>query len=400
MSTPQTACFTRTFAPLGESDRHTPTTYHSHPPPHRPFRGLISPRKDGNSTSSVAPPHLARSCSVILPAIMATTKKPSKRGRFDAIVLRNEPICREHWRLVLGIDRAQGFGDTGPGQFIQLSCGAQADAPADGPPLDWQDGQVPRFSQQELIEPQAFLRRPFSLAGRRDTAEHTQLQIIHRVVGVGTAWLSDLAEGDSIDLIGPLGNRFVAPVDRSIGLLVGGGVGLPPMFYLARTLAQAGWAGVSFVGATTADLLPIQPTNLPASADGQPARSVAQFAEAGFDAVVTTNDGSVGMKGLITDGLGRYLKQASTDLVDRAVVFTCGPHAMMAAVAQLADEYGIPAQACMEQAMACGMGTCQSCVLKTRENDSPHGRLPDGTGWRYRLACTDGPVFDADSIIW
>jgi dihydroorotate dehydrogenase electron transfer subunit len=331
---------------------------------------------------------------------MPKPPQTTNRGRFDAIVLRNDPVCREHWRLVLGIDHSQGFGETAPGQFIQLACGPSAPSAPNGRSIEWQPGQVPPLQQRELVEPQAFLRRPFSLAGRRDTADHTELQVIHRVVGLGTSWLSGLAAGDSIDLIGPLGNRFTAPPGRSIGLLVGGGVGLPPMFYLAQMLSEAGWAGVGFIGATTADLLPIHTTTNPPAGDGQPALCVGEFAEAGFHAVVTTNDGSMGMNGLITDGLGAYLKRALADLADQAVVFTCGPHAMMAAVARLAGEYGIPAQVCMEQAMACGMGTCQSCVLKTRENADPHGHLSDGTGWRYRLACTDGPVFDADSIIW
>jgi dihydroorotate dehydrogenase electron transfer subunit len=135
-------------------------------------------------------------------------------------------------------------------------------------------------------------------------------------------------------------------------------------------------------------------------AQGKPVQSVQEFAKVNFPAVVTTDDGSVGLKGRITDGMVRFLDGLSEEQKQQAVIYTCGPHVMMHAVAKLADQYGIPCQACLEQAMACGMGTCQSCIVKIEDNANPHGTLVDGRHWRFKLACTDGPVFNSTDVIW
>ncbi len=326
---------------------------------------------------------------------------PSKpRQRFTATVTRNTRLCNEHYRLILRIACSADFPATWPGQFIQLGCGPEVGDESRDDVIEWPVGQAPRLAQQELTEPRAFLRRPFSLAGRQDTPQGTELTIIYRVVGLGTQWLQSLKAGDATDLIGPLGNRFTFPQDKSIGLMVGGGVGLPPMLYLAEAMRQAGWEGCAFVGATTADLLPITWTDTPPDTTGQPAQSIEEFSVHAYPAVVTTDDGSLGLRGLITDGLTSYMERMNEADRRRAVIFTCGPHGMMAAVAALAQKYGVDCQACLEQAMACGVGTCQSCIVKIREEDHPHDTLPDSSGWRYRLTCTDGPVFEAHQVIW
>lgn len=322
------------------------------------------------------------------------------RGRFDGTVAVNRPLCREHLLLTVRVSLDQAFPMTLPGQFIQLGCGPSDVAEQEDREVAWAGGQLPDLGQAEAAEPVAFLRRPFSLAGRRDSAKGTELDVVYRVVGRGTQWLSGLQIGQAIDLIGPLGNAFTLPAGKAYGLLVGGGVGLPPMFYLAEAMARAGWRGCGFVGATTADLLAVDWTDTPPAAGGGQAMSVGQFAVSGIGAVVTTDDGSCGMRGLITEGLQHHLETLDHATLDQSVIYTCGPHGMMAAVAKIAGERRLDCQVCMEQAMACGMGTCQSCVVRIHEEASPHGRLPDGRGWRYRLACTDGPVFDAEQVIW
>ncbi|MDP6153109.1 MAG: hypothetical protein QF785_06995, partial [Phycisphaeraceae bacterium] len=84
----------------------------------------------------------------------------------------------------------------------------------------------------------------------------------------------------------------------------------------------------------------------------------------------------------------------------RSVVFACGPALMMRSAAEMARRCQVDCQVCLEQAMACGMGTCQSCVVRIEDHEYPHAMTSNGVPWRYRLACTDGPVFDAPSIIW
>ena len=328
------------------------------------------------------------------------------RGRFDAVVLFNEPLCREHFRLRLRV--ADSFEKPIPGQFVQLGCrppnGALDPGRLLGHSLVLGDEGWPDPTQPELCGQMALLRRPFSVAGfGLDSAGDggRWIDVIHRVVGVGTQWLADLQRGDAVDLMGPLGNWFQLPAERQRALLVGGGVGLPPMFYLAEALHDAGWDTVAFVGATTKDLLPITPARgVEPHREGVPTPCIAQFARVAVPSVVTTDDGSCGLKGVITDGLERVLGGLSSDERHGTVVFTCGPVGMLKAAAKLAAEHGIDCQVCLEQAMACGMGTCQSCVVRIEATEAPHGRTPDGRPWRYRLACTDGPVFEAGSVVW
>jgi dihydroorotate dehydrogenase electron transfer subunit len=335
---------------------------------------------------------------------MTPTKPNTGRGRFDAIVEANRSLCREHYLLRLRITGGQ-FPPTKPGQFIQLGC-RTPDSVADVDALMGHDFEVapgtpPKLSQPELCGKTAMLRRPFSLAGRGDDTRGTWIEVVHRVVGVGTAWLEHLSVGATVDLIGPLGNIFELPTGKSIGLMVGGGVGLPPMFYLAEAMHHAGWDGVGFVGAMTRDLLAVTfSKDIKPEDNGTPVRSVVEFANHGFPAAVTTDDGSLGLKGRITAGLDRHLSAMSAADRAKAVVFTCGPEVMMHAVADLAEKFSVDCQVCLEQAMACGMSTCQSCVVKIEDRVKPQATDAAGRPWRFRLACTDGPVFTSKVVVW
>ena len=316
------------------------------------------------------------------------------RGQFTAAVAATVPICREHFRLTL---RLAAFPPTEPGQFVQILC---ADPPTDDEPraFDWEPGQRLAIS----LEPAATLRRPFSLADRRDMAGGVELDVIHRTVGVATDWLARLAVGDAVSILGPLGNRFAPPAGDGAAVLVGGGVGIPPMIYLARR-----WAGrvpmVVFAGATTRDLLPLTitdhappPTH---AADIDPLYNVAEFPAA--PAVIATDDGSYGFRGYVTAALSAYLDRwyAEATISHRPTVYTCGPEPMMRAVADVAAARGVACQVAVERAMACGMGTCQSCCIRVRKPD-PAAPPMAGSDWAWRLACTDGPVFAAADLLW
>lgn len=334
------------------------------------------------------------------------TPKQAPARRRVATVVSNRYICREHYWLKLHIGADQRWQPSRPGQFVQLGARQPDQAERDQERViehDWQPGATFTPGDADLCQPTALLRRPFSLAGRRDDATGSTFDIVHRVVGVATDWLSRLQAGDEVDLLGPLGNTFVLPAEKCLGLMVGGGVGLPPMFYLAQALTQAGWHGVGFVGAMSRDLLAVDfDDDIAPDPTGLPNLAVTQFAAHNLPSVVTTDDGSLGMTGRITDGLSQVLDGLSDEKKQQAVVFTCGPWPMMRAVADLARSHGVDCQVCLEQAMACGMGTCQSCIVSTNADatETPHGRLDDGTAWRYRLACTDGPVFDATQVTW
>ena len=335
---------------------------------------------------------------------MSHPQNTAGRRRFDAVVEINRKLCREHYLLRLRIVDGD-FPATKPGQFIQLGCrtpDASIDADALlGREIEVTPGVMPTLSQPELCGRLAMLRRPFSLAGRGDDSRGTWIEIVHRVVGIGTAWLEQLAVGASVDLIGPLGNIFELPAGKSIGFMVGGGVGLPPMFYLAEAMRRAGWRGVGFVGAMTCDLLAVTFCDaIKPDAAGGALKSVKEFALHDYPAIVTTDDGSLGLKGRITAGLEKQLAALSVEDRAKAVVFTCGPEVMMHAVANLAEKFGVDCQVCLEQAMACGMSTCQSCVVKIEDRVKPQATDAAGRPWRYRLACTDGPVFGAKAVVW
>ena len=305
------------------------------------------------------------------------------RDQFIANVISNTLLCREHYKLVVAVDR---FPATQPGQFVQLSC-RSTDAPCDYVDHEWQPGQRPTFSDTDLLSPTAMLRRPFSLAGRRDVGGQVELDVIHRIVGIGTDWLSRLSPGDEVDVLGPLGNAFTLPTPDQTALLVGGGVGIPPMLYLATKLRDR--TAVAIAGALTHDLLAL-------TLQDKPDYPVAEFAVHGVKSIITTDDGSLGLKGRVTDALNQWLDANPTA---KPVIYTCGPEPMMKAVAAIALSRKVPCQIAVERAMACGMGTCQSCCIKVKKPDPAAPPLP-GSDWCYRLACTDGPVFTADQLLW
>lgn len=318
----------------------------------------------------------------------STLSPSTSRGCFTARVLFNTSPCDEHYRLTLLADR---FPATAPGQFVQLLCRPPESNRLPEREFDWDTGS-PSKSPAE-----AFLRRPFSLAGRRDRPDgRVELDIIHRVVGTGTAWLAALCPGDPVDVLGPLGNRFTPPAHGRTALLVGGGVGIPPMLYLA-----AAWADtpmVAFAGALRKNLLPFQMVpSIPLSTDGSAATlSLTEFSVHHVPAVVSTDDGSVGVHGFVTDALETYLD--ANPLLD-PVIYTCGPEAMLKRVGAIALRRGVRCQIAVERAMACGMGTCQSCCIRIKKHNPAAVPLP-GSPWAWRLACTDGPVFDSRDILW
>jgi len=312
--------------------------------------------------------------------------RSSLRGTFLATVRQNTPLCREHFRLVLHLP---SFPATAPGQFIQIECRTVGTQQLEERVIDWPGDSPANCRNTDLLGPQALLRRPFSLAGRRDLSDGVELDIIHRVVGSGTRWLSERRAGDAVSILGPLGNQFTLPHHNGHAILVGGGVGIPPMLYLAEVLA--GRSGTAFVGATTRDLLPVTIRR-----DG----SADEFARHGIHSIITTDDGTLGQRGFVTNALEHFLDNPRPPTpYPLHTIFTCGPEPMMKRVAQIALDRSIECQVAVERAMACGMGTCQSCCIRVRKPDPSQPPLA-GSEWCWRLACTDGPIFRAADLLW
>jgi dihydroorotate dehydrogenase electron transfer subunit len=215
------------------------------------------------------------------------------------------------------------------------------------------------------------LRRSFSIArvGPAGTIE-----VVVAPVGPGTRWLTARVAGDRVDITGPLGRPFPLPVAAAPGhgpraLLVGGGYGSAPLFALAAALRQRGCHITMALGAATEDKLYGVPE----------ARRVSD------ECSIATDDGSAGVTGRVTSAFDPTLAKID-------VVYACGPMAMLGAVSRLAKSAGIPSYIAVEEAMACGIGVCMTCVLPIKPKGAPLSDV------RMIRACTDGPVFPGEVV--
>lgn len=205
------------------------------------------------------------------------------------------------------------------------------------------------------------LRRPLSIYA----ANEERIEILYQLVGRGTRELALAKPGDRMDLIGPLGTGWEIPETPVRALLVAGGLGVAPLRMLAEALTRTGSTVALAYGAPTAERL----------------TGVEIFHAAGCQVISCTDDGSAGTHGLVTLASGDVLGAGEVD-----IVYTCGPEVMQRAVAAQAREAGVRCQVSLERLMACGIGACLSCVV------------PTTTG--QRRACVDGPVFNAEDVIW
>jgi dihydroorotate dehydrogenase electron transfer subunit len=252
-----------------------------------------------------------------------------------------------YWAMTLV---APGIAEqTRPGQFVAIAVG--------GP------------------ETPMLLRRAFSIHAVRETGIYGgTVEFVFAVHGKGTEWLSRLRQHDSVDVVGPLGRPFALPREPAHCVLVGGGYGAAPLFLLADALRARGCRVDFVLGAATGDRL------FGALEAKRMAASVA----------FTTDDGSFGQQGRVSDVLPDVIARTRAD-----VVYACGPMAMLEAVSRIAaeayDRAGIPAQVAVEEAMACGVGVCMTCVLPV---------IGDDGETRMVRSCVEGPVFAADRLRW
>ncbi|CAN5358462.1 dihydroorotate dehydrogenase electron transfer subunit [soil metagenome] len=214
------------------------------------------------------------------------------------------------------------------------------------------------------------LRRPFSIyqVSRHGPWAGT-VEVIFQATGEGTRWLTTRAKHDIVDLVGPLGTPFPIPQQNVTSLLVGQGYGTAPLLYLAGILQQRGLRADMIIGAASADGIfnAIEAKRLSATT------------------VFTTEDGSLGEEGIITDVVTRMLATGRTGLV-----YASGPMPMLREVSMLAMAHDVPVRVATEEAMACGTGVCWTCVLPVERK-----------GQLYNLrGCTEGPVFNGAKVRW
>lgn len=253
-----------------------------------------------------------------------------------ATIVRFEQLTDENVRLTVTAEEIAAVAK--PGQFVMIST-----APGKDP----------------------YLRRPFSI---HQTTAGGQIQILFKVTGRGTGLLAHCKEGEKISIFGPLGHGFDIRKDK-VSCLIGGGMGIAPMLFLAKRISR-------IKKNITSDIIII---------GGKERKEVEplvnDFKQIGMNIICTTDDGSYGRKGFVTEILKGH------DLPTETVVYACGPDAMMSAVNDECAARGMECQVSVESVMACGMGACLGCNIPAKNG-------------KYVHVCYEGPVFNAEELVW
>lgn len=216
-----------------------------------------------------------------------------------------------------------------------------------------------------LLVPGRTLRRPISIC-EIDPARGA-LRLVFQIRGEGTAWLAQVPEGGTLDVLGPLGHGFQFPSEANDPVFVGGGIGVPPLLEAAKQYKEKATVILGF--------------------RNKDARILEEdFHRLGCRVILTTDDGSAGQKGLVTAPLSQLAASGKAD-----VIFACGPTPMLKGIASLAAEHKIPCQVSLEERMGCGVGACLVCACKVTRADAIGG---------YAHVCKDGPVFRAEEVVW
>jgi len=257
-----------------------------------------------------------------------------------ARVISNRKVAADCYQMIISAPAMAA--EVQPGQFFHLRCSEQLD------PL---------------------LRRPISLFSV-DRAKG-EIGLLYRVVGRGTALLAKREPGSELDIMGPLGRGFRLPTQAGTVVLVGGGIGVAPLYATAVAAKATGCKVITLIGAGTAAKI----------------YALAEFKEVSDRVLVATDDGSAGIKGRVTELLGQVL---ATEQI--AAVLCCGPNPMLQAAGQIAMAAGVPCQVSLEEYMGCGVGACLACACKTKQAPS--------SPFTYKKVCVDGPVFNAEEVIW
>jgi dihydroorotate dehydrogenase electron transfer subunit len=314
---------------------------------------------------------------------MIINSSSANKGVFSATIRANKKFGRRFYIMSLEFSGtgAKAIAGSQPGQFVELDLCSTALPGAKDIPEDLADK-----AQRNIL-----LRRPFSFADVTVKNNKTLGEILYCVVGPGSLRMTTLSADDSISVIGPLGNGFGVPKGKKTALLAAGGMGAGPLEHLSKVLTAdyPDMKVFAFVGAKTAEELPFERRLDEVSQNL--GFSLADFAQYGIESLLATDDGSAGYHGLVTDCLAEWLGRSNLRR-EEAVIYACGPEAMLARAAEIAEEQKIDCQVSMERLMACGIGVCQSCAVECR-TDRPGKTV-------YKLCCEDGPVFDSKEVVF
>lgn len=263
-------------------------------------------------------------------------------------VLRLEaPLCAAH---------------ASPGSFVHLQCAADV-----------------------------LMRRPLSIL--RAQPQSGWVEVLFKVVGEGLRALSRVGPGQHVSTLGPIGRGFTSDPDRPRALLIGGGVGIPPLQFLAERLAQPSavpWRPIVFFGSEIP--FPFRPARATSTLHGIDHRVGAcepALESLGIPSRLASLAGFDGCyRGYVTALAGEWLAALHENDRREVKIYACGPHAMLRAAAALARDFGVPAELCLEEYMACGVGGCAGCAVRVLTDKGP----------AMKRVCVDGPVFDARAV--
>ncbi len=208
------------------------------------------------------------------------------------------------------------------------------------------------------------LRRPVSICGI--DPEKGTLRIVFEIRGEGTAAIARLCDGDYIDMLAPLGHGFTVNPDFKRVVLIGGGIGTPPMLPLAKAYGSGATVITGFRSASAVILQD-------------------DFKNTGADVILCTDDGTLGIHGFVTQPFSELAENEKID-----AVYACGPMPMLKNIAKIAAEKGIFCEISLEERMACGIGACLGCACRTKKNDEEY----------FAHVCKEGPVFNAEEVLW
>ena len=291
-----------------------------------------------------------------------SARAPVHRGTIfleDAAVLGHQEFPAAQHVLRLAAPRA-ARAET-PGSFVHLTCG-----------------------------PALPMRRPFSIL--RADAGAGWIEVLYKVVGIGTAELSRRRPGETLSCLGPIGRGFEPHAARPHALMIGGGVGIPPLVFLAEALAAAGGAWRPFVLMGSELPFPFEVAPAKVAVPGMPASATAAMTrldDMGVPSRLASLAGFAGChRGFVTELAETWLASLPKAALGEVEVFCCGPEPMLEAAARLARRFGLPCQVSLEENMACAVGGCAGCAVLVQTPDGP----------AMKRVCVDGPVFDAASV--
>ena len=260
--------------------------------------------------------------------------------------------------------------------------------------------RAPQIAQRALAgsfvhlqcDPLLPMRRPISIM--RVDADAGWVEFLYKVFGHGTQLLARRKPGEHVSMIGPIGVPFSLHTEKSRPLLIGGGVGIPPMVFLADVIRRhkGSYQAFAIMGSEVPFPFSTRPSAImvPGMPDGVIA-CMPLLEDWGIASRLSSRQGYPGTHdGYVTDLAKRYLEALDDTQREQVEIFSCGPHPMLEAVAQVAKDYGVPCQVSLEEFMACAVGGCAGCVVK----------VETGNGPAMKRVCVDGPVFDAYSVVF